>query len=228
MIAMCRILAWHLWHHVIKSRQWRHSMSEDQVVPQQEELLRITLIDALAAADALEQQSVAILEQHEWTAQETPEIEMRLREHLGHTYQHRERLAERLCAYGQEPTWEPDIADALAPAFLLGVHSGTLARHVVDAYLIEHRQIAAYVLLSTFAQVAGDEATAQMCVRNLQDDLLMAHHLQQHVVEAAMLALQHVGVAPSPMMHAVAQRLTPLLSQTPSGDSGDSSTHGVV
>jgi ferritin-like metal-binding protein YciE len=159
--------------------------------------LQEKLVKYIEDAYALENQLVETLQKHVEQAQDYPNVQAKIRQHLAETEQHRQRMADRLAAYNKKPS---AIKGALSSMMgnTVGVVSGSrpdvLAMNARDEYVSEHLEIASYTLLITTARAFGDEQTVEACELNLRDEIAMQQWLAQHLPEAALLSLQKDGI----------------------------------
>ncbi|GAC1454865.1 MAG: hypothetical protein PVSMB4_15430 [Ktedonobacterales bacterium] len=174
--------------------------------------LQEKLVKYIEDAYALETQIVETLQKHVEQAQDFPNVQAKIRQHLAETEQHRQRMADRLAAYNKKPS---AIKGALSSVMgnTVGVVSGTrtdvLAMNARDEYVTEHLEIASYTLLITTARAFGDEQTVRACELNLRDEIAMQQWLAQHLPEAALLSLQQDGITiPQPAWQLAQQAQT--------------------
>ena len=115
-----------------------------------------------------------------------------LREHLAETEEHERLVRERLEAYDESPSKLKDVAQKGAAA-LTGVMAGaapdTTGKVAIQAYSFEHLEIAAYRMLRTVAERAGDQETAQVAERILAEEQAAAEKLDHLIEEAAVVGL---------------------------------------
>lgn len=158
---------------------------------QPNQTLRDALIDHLQQAYALEDQLTAVLEQHALAASPYPNIQQQLQLHLAETRQHRARMEMCLANYDQRPNGMVAALGLSGRASTMrdGQAAPTLIQNAQDDYLAENLEIALYTSLIAIAVASGDHATARECKLNLQEDIIAAKWLVEHLSEIALLSL---------------------------------------
>jgi ferritin-like metal-binding protein YciE len=167
------------------------------------ELRRVTMADIhaqlvkhLDEAHALEQTVLRMLDSLIQSADD-PEVIDRLEHHRLETQEHEHTMRRRLEAHGATPSVVRQAAGILealmkVPFDLVrGEKSGRAAR---DAYTTEHLEIASYELLRRVAERAGDEETAQACIRILEQERAMALFFEERWDRFAELSLREEGI----------------------------------
>jgi ferritin-like metal-binding protein YciE len=148
-----------------------------------EEIYVAWLNDAYGMENAL----VQVLENHAKDAQDHPQMQAKIQEHLDKTRQHAELVKGCIERRGGSTS-----AVKTGMANLVGVMQGLstgmaedeLVKNGIADYAAENFEIASYRALLTAAQVLGDEQTAQVCQQILADEQDMANWLAQHLPEA--------------------------------------------
>jgi ferritin-like metal-binding protein YciE len=159
--------------------------------------LRDKLVTYIQDAYAMENQIVEVLEKHEKQAQNFPDIQGMIHQHLEETKQHRQRMEECLANYNEKPSTMKGAGSNLVGNLLGMLSAGrtdTLAKNTRDEYVTEHLEIAAYGLLIATAEAYGDQGTIQACTLNLRDEVRTASLLEQQFPRIAMLALQQDNI----------------------------------
>jgi ferritin-like metal-binding protein YciE len=155
------------------------------------------LITYLQDAYAMENQIVETLEKQVAQTEKVPHVQLRVKEHLEATRQHRARMEQRLNAYGKQPS---PVKGAMSTVMgntmgiLGGARPDSLAMTSRDDYTVEHFEIGTYAMLITVAKAFGDEETVRACQMNVQDEVRMQQWLAQHAAEATLLSLQQDGI----------------------------------
>lgn len=193
---------------------------------QQDAGLRDKLVTYIEDMYALENQIVEVLEKQVNSTSNFPEVQAMVRQHLEETKMHRSRMEQRLAAYNKKPS---SMKGALSNVMgnVMGAMSGTrsdaLAMTARDDYVTEHMEIASYGLLIATAQTFGDTETIQAAELNLRDEIRMAHWLEQHLAQAAMLSLQQDGISlPEGAMQSAQQIVQSAMSSASTGLEGSS------
>jgi ferritin-like metal-binding protein YciE len=159
------------------------------------------LVSYIEDAHALEEMMELAIQGMMSSAPDFPEFQDPLGHHLKETRQHKERLEERLRAYGVSGSRTKDTAmmfGALGLAALNKVRSDTAGKVARDGFAAEHLEIACYELLERVATRAGDEQTAQVARRNKADEVAMAQKLGSSWDLALDLSLKQEGLEGAP------------------------------
>lgn len=158
--------------------------------------IRTKLLPHIQNAYALENQIAEALEKHVSETADFPDVQAKIQEHLEVTKQHRDRMVQRLSAYGESPSAIKDIGSSLMGnmmGLMAGMRPDTIARIARDEYVTEHLEIAAYTLLATTARAFGDEETARVAELNLQDEVEMQQWLLQNMPDVCLRSLAQEG-----------------------------------
>jgi ferritin-like metal-binding protein YciE len=159
-----------------------------------QELLRKYLADA----HAIEEQAIALLERAPGMSDEAPTLARTYAEHLDETRDHAELVAARLQELGGDPSGLKDAALRLGAlnwgAFFQG-HPDTPGKLAAFAFAFEHLEIGGYEQLARVAERAGDETTAQLARRILEQERAAAEKIAQRFDEATQAALATQGIA---------------------------------
>jgi len=156
----------------------------------------------LADAHAIEQQATTMLEQRPTASSSRTdhEIDQVYDEHLVETREHAELVKERLDALGGDPSSIKDAAMRMAALNWAGFFAGhpdTAGKLAAFTYAFEYLEIGGYEQLKRVARRAGDETTASMVDRILDDERTTTRRIEGMFDEAVAAALQAVGVAGS-------------------------------
>jgi ferritin-like metal-binding protein YciE len=172
-------------------------MQENDVTAAGNTALRDRLVLYLQDAYAMENEIVHVLEGQVKDAAPYPAISAQLQQHLDETKVHRERVAERLSAYGKTPPAIKGAVSALMGSVtgaIAGARKDSLARSARDDYATEHLEIATYAMLIAAARAYGDAETVRICQLNLRDEVKMARWLEEHIAQATVLAYEQAGI----------------------------------
>lgn len=162
-----------------------------------DEELQKKLITYLEDAYALENEIVRVLDGHIKDAAKHPDVQQLIQQHLDETKQHRQRMEERLDAYGKKPSAIKGAGTSVMGSVMgamAGGRTDTLAKNARDEYVTEHMEIAAYQMLITTATAAGDQETIRACEANLRDEVHMAKVLEQQMPRVVLLDYQDDGI----------------------------------
>jgi ferritin-like metal-binding protein YciE len=156
----------------------------------------------LADAHAIEQQAITMLETRPTASgnRTDHEIDQVYEEHLVETREHGELVKGRLDALGGDPSSIKDAAmrmGALNWSGFFAGHPDTPGKLAAFTYAFEYLEIGGYEQLRRVARRAGDEATAAMAERILEQERTAARRIEGMFDLAVTAALEAVGVAPS-------------------------------
>ncbi len=153
----------------------------------------------LKDAHALQEHAEAVLSEMLTAAADEPE----LRRPLGH-YAERSRaytraVEARLRAHGSSPSIARDAGSLLASVVEAGVGRGHRdpVKHMRDAYVAVHLQIAAGETLRRIAERAGDRETAAIAAAMCEDAHAMSHELSDRWDLAVDMSLRAHGAGHS-------------------------------
>ena len=150
----------------------------------------------LADAHAIEEQAAQLLERGPKLAG-SEELAQAYEEHLVETREHAELVESRLKALGGDPSSLKDAALRLGAlnwgAFFQG-HPDTPGKLAVFAHAFEHLEIGSYEQLKRVAQRAGDEETARIAERILEQERAAARRVAAGFDAAVDASLAEQGV----------------------------------
>jgi ferritin-like metal-binding protein YciE len=153
----------------------------------------------LADAHAIEQQATTMLEKAPELSGDSP-LNHLYEEHLVETREHTELVKERLDALGGDPSSIKDAAMRMGAlnwgGFFAG-HPDTAGKLAAFTYAFEHLEIGGYEQLKRVARRAGDQTTASIVDRILDQERTAAQRIEGMFDVAVTAALESVGVAPS-------------------------------
>jgi ferritin-like metal-binding protein YciE len=153
----------------------------------------------LADAHAIEQQATTMLEKAPELSGDSP-LNHLYEEHLVETREHAELVKERLDALGGDPSSIKDAAmrtGALNWGGFFAGHPDTAGKLAAFTYAFEHLEIGGYEQLKRVARRAGDQTTASIVDRILDQERTAAQRIEGMFDVAVTAALESVGVAPS-------------------------------
>jgi len=138
------------------------------------------LNDAYAMENAL----VQVLENHAKDAQDHPQVQSRLQEHLETTRRHADRVKECIEHLGGDTSsLKTGMANIMGT--LQGMSTGPaedeLVKNALSDYAAEQFEVASYRALITAAEELGDQETVRACQENLREDEEMARWLEQQL-----------------------------------------------
>jgi ferritin-like metal-binding protein YciE len=120
-----------------------------------------------------------------------------LEHHKQETEEHARLVKERLEAHGAETSKVREVGGilgALAKMPVDLVRGEKAGRNARDGFATEHMEIASYELLKRYAKRAGDEETAQVCDRIIEQERAMAKKIAESWDVAAEQSLKDEGV----------------------------------
>jgi ferritin-like metal-binding protein YciE len=144
----------------------------------------------LADAHALEEQSIGLLERA--AARDGGALSEAYEEHLNETRDQSEAIEERLQALGGDPSGFKDAAMRLGAinwATFFEAHPDTAGKRAAFAYAFEHLELGGYEQLLRVARHAGDEETARLASRIIEQERNAADTIAGLFPEAARAAL---------------------------------------
>jgi ferritin-like metal-binding protein YciE len=151
----------------------------------------------LADAHAIEAQAIALLERGPKLAG-SERLERIYEEHLAETRDHKELIEGRLQALGGDPSKLKDSALRLGglnwAAFFRG-HPDTPGKLAAFARAFEHLEIGGYEQLKRVAERAGDQETAELVGRILEDERRASERIAGAFDDAVDASLEAVGVS---------------------------------
>jgi ferritin-like metal-binding protein YciE len=164
--------------------------------------LREQLRKYLADAHGIEEQAITILEKAASGVElhATGGLEEVYEEHLVETREHAELVKERLDALGGDNSSLKDLAmrmGAMNWSAFFGGHPDTPGKLAAFTFAFEYLEIAGYEQLKRVARRAGDEPTAIMAERILEQERTAAMRLEGMLDDALTASLEAVGVAPA-------------------------------
>jgi ferritin-like metal-binding protein YciE len=161
--------------------------------------LTVQLRKHLADAHAIEEQAITMLEKAPGLSGDTP-LNHLYEEHLVETREHAELVKERLDALGGDNSSLKDLAmraGAMNWSAFFGGRPDTPEKLAAFTFAFEHLEIGGYEQLQRVARRAGDEPTAIMAERILEQERTAAMRLEGMFDDALTASLEAVGVAPA-------------------------------
>jgi ferritin-like metal-binding protein YciE len=107
-------------------------------------------------------------------------------------------VSERLEALGASPSTIKDMAQkggAMLGGVVAKAAPDTTGKLAIQAYAFEHLEIASYRMLKVVAERAGDQETAQVAARILEQEHEAASKLDGLLEQVAEYDLREMGVA---------------------------------
>jgi ferritin-like metal-binding protein YciE len=149
----------------------------------------------LKDAYAMESTLVNNLSNHAKDAQDHPEVEARIREHMNQTQRHADMIRQCLERHGEKVSTTKTALGKLTGIFG-NLHAATddeILKNCLMDVAAEHFEIACYKSLVTAARAMGDHQTAQVCEEILHEEQAMADWLEQNIpaLTTEQLAMAH-------------------------------------
>jgi ferritin-like metal-binding protein YciE len=144
----------------------------------------------LADAHALELQAIEFLERA--ASPDAGKLASAYEEHLAETRDHAETVEARLHALGGDPSSLKDTAMRVGGinwALFFEAHPDSPGKVAVFSYAFEHLEIGGYEQLKRVALRAGDDETALLAERILEQERAAAETIRSLLPNAALLAL---------------------------------------
>jgi len=142
------------------------------------------LVQWLRDAHAMEKQAEQMLSAQISRLENYPQLKAQIEEHLEETKVQALRLEERIKALDFETSLVKDVGGQLL-AFAQAVTGMFADDEVIKgslaSYTFEHLEIGSYRILIAAAEQLGDEATAEVCRKNLREEEAMANWLSEAI-----------------------------------------------
>jgi len=138
------------------------------------------LNDAYSMENAL----IQVLENHAKDAEDHPQVQSGIQEHIQTTRRHAERVEECIQRLGGDTsTLKSGIAkiSGTLQGMSTGVAEDELVKNAIADYAAEQFEIASYRALIAAAEELGDQETVRICQENLREDEAMAQWLEQQL-----------------------------------------------
>jgi ferritin-like metal-binding protein YciE len=142
------------------------------------------LIAWLNDAYAMEQTNLKILEGHIKDAEEFPEIQGRLRQHLAETRQHAERMRHCIEMIGGKLSRTKSALGGILGRFQgssTSMFHDDIVKDALSESAAEHFEVACYKSLIAAAEQLGREDVVSACRENMQEDMAMADWVDEQV-----------------------------------------------
>ena len=158
------------------------------------------LVGQLKEAHALQEHAEAALSEMLTAAADEPDLSRPLGHYAERSRAYTRAVEARLHAHGASPSITRDAGSLLASVVEAGVGRGHRdpVRHMRDAYVAVHLQIAAGETLRRFAERAGDRETAAVAAAMCEDAHAMSHELSDRWDIAVEMSLRARGAGHSP------------------------------
>jgi ferritin-like metal-binding protein YciE len=158
------------------------------------------LLSWLNDAYGMENALVQILEHQVKDAQDYPQVQARLQEHLEVTRQHAERVKgciERLG--GDTSSIKTGMANLFGQmqALSTGAAEDEMVKNALADYAAENFEVASYTALIAAAEQVGDMQTVTVCQQNKQQDLEMAQWIGQNLPTLVQQTLREMATSAS-------------------------------
>lgn len=152
-----------------------------------------TFISWLQDAYAMEVEIAKVLESHQSAAEDYPEVQDKIAEHLEVTKQHAERVKECLEGLGESTSTVKSMIGTMMGA-VTGPSTAPFGDQVIKnsmlEYATEHFEMAAYRNLAAAAEELGHPEIVTMCEEILADEEEMEEWLEENSGELISQYLQ--------------------------------------
>jgi ferritin-like metal-binding protein YciE len=142
------------------------------------------LLHWLNDAYSMETGNIKVLEEHIRDAKHFPEIQSRLRVHLGETRQHAGRIKNCIESLGGTVSKGKATLGKLLgrmQAISTGTYKDELVKNALADSATEHFEVACYRSLIAAAEDVGESSVIEACRKNLQEDQAMADWVDAQV-----------------------------------------------
>lgn len=147
----------------------------------------------LTDAHALERSITQVLQRHVKDAQDQPEIQSRLQQHLDATQRHADLVKGCLDRLGGDTSKLKSSLSTVVgkvQGVATKVAKDQLVKNALQDYSTEHMEIASYQSLIAAARQLGDTETASVCEQILQDEEAMQAWLREQIPTITIQVLQ--------------------------------------
>ena len=154
------------------------------------------LIAWLNDAHGMENALIQILEHQSKDAQNYPQVQAKLEQHLEQTRRHAQLVkdcVERLGGSTSAIKTGMSTLFGQMQALSTGPAQDELLKNALADYAAESFEVASYTALITAAQALNDQQTAQVCQQILQEDAAMARWIEQNLPTLVQQTLQQVS-----------------------------------
>jgi ferritin-like metal-binding protein YciE len=154
------------------------------------------LIAWLNDAHGMENALVEILEHQIKDAQDYPQVQAKLKQHLEQTRRHAQMVKDRVEKLGGSTS---ALKTGMAKLFgqMQAVSTGAardeMVKNALADYAAENFEVASYTALVNAAQQLNDQQTAMVCQQILREDEEMARWLQQNLPTLVQQTVQQVS-----------------------------------
>jgi ferritin-like metal-binding protein YciE len=153
------------------------------------------IVDWLNDAHGMENSLIQILEHQIKDADDYPQVQAKLQQHLEQTRHHAELVkgcVERLGSSTSALKTGMSSLFGQMQALSTGPAKDEMMKNALADYAAENFEVASYTALIRAAQDLGDQQTASVCQQILQEDQAMANWIQQNLQSLVERTLQQV------------------------------------
>lgn len=146
----------------------------------------------LRDAHAMEKQALTMLQAQDPRMADYPEVQARIRQHIGETEGQLTRIQQILDRHDADGSMIKDLAArAMAGSQALGgmLASDEPVKGALMSYTFEQMEIASYLSLIAAAEYVGDAAAVPVLRANLDEEIDMANWLEENLDEVTRLFL---------------------------------------
>lgn len=145
---------------------------------------REELLHWLNDAYSMELTNIKILEEHIRDAEQFPEIQGRLRSHLGETRRHADRVRHCIEDIGGKVSRSKAMLGNMLgrmKSMSTGMFNDELVKNALSDSATEHFEVACYKSLIAAAEDLGEERVIHACRQNMEEDQAMADWVDSQV-----------------------------------------------
>lgn len=142
------------------------------------------IISWLNNAYAMEENLVRVLQKHAEDAEDYPQVQSKIKQHIDVTKIHAERVRKRIEDLGGEVSDVKAKVGSITGAvtgMATGMAEDAVIKNALAEFSSENMEIASYKSLMAAAEAKGDTETATMAQEILQDEQEMAAWLDEHI-----------------------------------------------
>lgn len=141
-------------------------------------------INGLRNAHALENEAISIMSRQVERLGNYPDVERRLKQHIGETETQQERLKEILMQFDEDSSTMKDLGGKFMGSLASLGHAmagDEILKNTFANYAFENYEIASYKSLITIADVLGHTAHAKLLEQTLGEEIAMAGWIEENV-----------------------------------------------
>jgi len=157
---------------------------------------RKQLVAWLNEAHAMERCLVRVLEDHVKDANDFPEIQICLAQHVEETKGHASKLEQCLRILGESPSKSNGVTGSVTDALRTKttcIFRDEIVKNLLSDYATEHMEIGSYIALTIAAEELGQFEIVDLCQEILEEEQEMAEWLEEQLPHVTRQALHREG-----------------------------------